>query len=224
MSNIKKIINCLFLVFLCSVNGQRPYTQKYIDTFQMGTITEEKLNSLKNVLSRDKSLEGWTKYYAFKGYYHFRNLEKDSAIFYANKAIDTYSSGEDKNLYQKCTLEKAYFILGYYARVDGNFRLAVDFCLQGIEISHHYRKLYGRESKYLPYFQRDVANSYIKMGYLSSAKKYYKYLMNNSWYMDRAGWNVLNKLGLVAQYQSQLDSAKYYYHKGLDLVEDRFKE
>ncbi|WP_430906387.1 histidine kinase [Maribacter sp. 2-571] len=221
---MKKIIYLAALFYMSTSYCQKDHGQQYIDTFQMRPITIEKLEGFKKKLQGNEELKGWTKYYAFRCYYFFRKMKKDSALFYADKAIKHHRNFEADQEYQTSNLQRVHFVRGYYARLDDRYKEAVRHYHKGLKIARFDEKLFSKKSNYLPYIARDLGNSYLKLGYLSSAKKYYSGLLTNLWFMNRAGWEVHHKLGLIYSYQKVVDSADYHFHKGLSLIDTKFKE
>ncbi|TAI48474.1 sensor histidine kinase [Flagellimonas allohymeniacidonis] len=225
MNNRIFVVLIAILLHVGGISQESLFTQQYIDTFQMRPITRLKLKKFKEVLEKDKELKGWSKYYSLSAYRYFSSdYNKDSALYFANKAISYFEEFGDMNNYQQEALTKPYFILGWYARLEENHRKAVEYNLKGVELAKTMQRLYARPSKYLPYFYRDIMYSYVDLGYISSAKKYAHYLITNDWYMKREGIYIYNQLGILHSYENQLDSAKYYFKKGLTTLEKEKEE
>ena len=223
ITTISFVLLPLFLMLLHAQTSK--YTQAYVDTFRMGRITPSKLQEFKHTLENNKDLKGWSKYYSLKAYYVFSvENNRDSAVYFANKAVDFNREHSDMNTYQINELTKPYFILGWYNRLDGNHKDALQYNIQGLKYAQQGSEIYKKKSAYEPYFKRDIADSYYKIGYLNFAKKYYASVLNDEWFMGREGWRVYHNLGMIDFFNDKLDSSLYYFKNGLLLIEEKFKE
>ncbi|BFP40553.1 hypothetical protein FGF1_13980 [Flavobacteriaceae bacterium GF1] len=203
---------------------QSKYTQAYIDTFRMGQITPNKLKEFKKALENNDRLKGWSKYYCHKAYYFFSTENnRDSALYFANKAVTFNREHSEMGPYQINELIKPYFILGWYSRLSGNHKEALQYNIKGLKYAIQGSELYKKKSTYEPYFRRDIADSYYKIGYLNFAKKYYTSVLDDDWFMAREGWRVYHNLGMINFFNNKLDSSLYHFKNGLLLVEDKFK-
>jgi len=187
------------------------YRQSLIDSIMKDTNIKLSISDFKKILESDKKLIGWTKYYTGKANVSYRENVYDSTIYYANKAIETYSNSPKKRELDEKQLLTAYYTkakalhkLNEFNQAIINYQKALDYC-----------KKYPYEWK--SYISAGIARSHKEVGNDSIAIKYYTDITKDSLFMNdsRASITTLTSIGTLYKNLSALDSAQHFFNKAL---------
>ncbi|EZH74632.1 hypothetical protein ATO12_12765 [Aquimarina atlantica] len=218
ISNLaSKKIGIIFLLSLVSfsfnVYTQKEYSYKEISEYGIKPLNRENLIVFKKILLDNELTYGWTKYNAYYSYYMLKEQKRDSAIFYANKAITTYETVKDKYPKEEANLINAYFAKGRSYAENKDYQNSTIALLKCLEIEKRY------PSKARGYIFTGIANNHLAIGNDSLALNFYKRALKDSFYIStpRSLITALTRVGALYDYDflNEIDSAKYYTQKAI---------
>lgn len=147
------------------------------------------------------------KIYNNKGLFEHYNANRDSAHYYFDKALEKLDEKEDK-------IVRSEVYSNYSISLDKDFEKAIDYNIKAINLVKENDsmvcKIYYNQG--ILYFQNNLegpAKKYIKLGYEKSVTGGYTRLEGVS----------ARALAYIYRQENQLDSAKIYLEKALELCE-----
>ncbi len=195
--------------------------QKKIDTIKFIEVDFKKAENIRNILQSNSSLKGWSKYYAFKSYVFFKNKENDSALFYADKAINNYQKMEIAKSNLKSSVAKAHYIKGYIMFLDKKYILALQNYYKALEyedealIQDSWKAFILQQIIFINLKLGDYELALEKVGLLSQIENIMKYKEN--------GGRVYLVEGILHFYLNDWESSLNSYKKALHQFYDTSK-
>lgn len=221
MKNLFLIIFvCLMMFPLINLGNETRFKQYDIDTFRYWRAREAKAEKLRLMLLSDKSLNGWSKYYAYKGFLSLKKINHDSAAYYSLLAIDFYESEDKGTKVGETSMAKAYYMIGLKEYFDDKKMKSIETLYKALDFSKlHYEK--GTESWETSIISR-ISIIHQEMGDFKLALNYKLKLLSYKEYMKHqyAAGNALNNIGSLYLHLNKLDSAKYYFRKAIFTYND----
>ncbi|MGI9551630.1 MAG: histidine kinase [Aurantibacter sp.] len=206
-------IICLLILTSASYSQSAQYNQQQVDSFAIKPLNKENLQKFKNILESNEGLFGWSKYYAFLGYYNMVKANNDSAMYFARKSIQHYENMWEKHPNEEKSLVQALFTLGYIERANENYEASTRHLLKALTISNKY------EVSLKSYILTYAANNYLSLGNNSKALEYFHKSLRDSLFISspQAEITTLTRIGVLytAGYLDQIDSAMYYFKTAL---------
>ncbi len=159
-------IICILILTGVMYPQSKKYNQQQVDSFAIKPLNEENLQKFKNILESDEQLLGWTKYYAYLGYYHMVKARNDSAKIFAKKSVGYYENMRQKHASEEKSLINAFFTLGYIERAANNYEESTKYLLKALTITNKY------DTPLKSYVLGYTANNYLSLGNNTKALEY----------------------------------------------------
>lgn len=171
-------------------------------------------------IKNNKDVKAWTKYYLIKAFRCLTERKNDSSVFYADKAIEAFQKTEHEYLPSAGIMHKAYYIKGLRAYFKRKYITAINNFNTGLDYIEKYPKCYDGKS-WKPYIYGFLSSSHYDMGDLDLAIFYKKERLND-YRMKFKFFSTVTYLDLGNLYavNGNLDSAKFYNRKALEIFKD----
>lgn len=173
---------------------------------------------IKQLLENNQDLEGLNSYYARVSHFKIflKVKERDSVLFYANKAIEAHENIKNKTLTKN---DSAYLLLMNYskatqeARVNKDYNYALNTSLVALNLANE-----GNFKRWIPICQFSIAKNHYRMKNDSIALHYFKKVSEDSVHMGHARPLISTHahMGDLAFKLGKNKEAKRYLNKSLN--------
>lgn len=198
-------------------NPQMKYTQEMVDSlYKLNGLNKGALmniESYKQMLLSDNSLEGWTRYYLRKSIHSFNARKYDSTLVYTNLASQKYYEIDSENPYDQLLLIRVFYYKGNALYRLGDYKESIKAFQKALDENER------RPWKWKGYITAGIAASHLAYGNDSIALEKFKEVTKDTLYMalSQPAITTWTRIGAIEADNGLKNEAKNSFIKGVQL-------